>query len=124
VFFATAVEYRMEAATSVEANSGSSSLSGATAAHRHDGRELLGRRGGGVASYRGHAPLVGANEESGGEAPGWNDGERIDEKTQDRIVENISSFALYGFPESQKLTWKPTGPGLIADLDGMDYTQA
>jgi error-prone DNA polymerase len=25
----------------------------------------------------------------------------IDEKTQDRIVENISSFALYGFPESQ-----------------------
>lgn len=24
----------------------------------------------------------------------------------------------------QKLNWKPTGPGLIADLDGMDYTQA
>jgi error-prone DNA polymerase len=24
----------------------------------------------------------------------------IDEKTQDKIVENISSFALYGFPES------------------------
>jgi nucleoside-diphosphate-sugar epimerase len=23
----------------------------------------------------------------------------------------------------QKLNWKPTGPGLIADLDGMDYTQ-
>jgi transposase len=24
----------------------------------------------------------------------------------------------------EKLNWKPTGPGLIADLDGMDYTQA
>jgi nucleoside-diphosphate-sugar epimerase len=24
----------------------------------------------------------------------------------------------------KKLNWKPTGPGLIADLDGMDYTQA
>jgi hypothetical protein len=24
----------------------------------------------------------------------------------------------------QKLNWKPMGPGLIADLDGMDYTQA
>jgi len=24
----------------------------------------------------------------------------------------------------RKLNWKPTGPGLIADLDGMDYTQA
>jgi hypothetical protein len=23
----------------------------------------------------------------------------------------------------EKLNWKPTGPGLIADLDGMDYTQ-
>jgi nucleoside-diphosphate-sugar epimerase len=23
----------------------------------------------------------------------------------------------------KKLNWKPTGPGLIADLDGMDYTQ-
>jgi hypothetical protein len=114
----------MEAVTSVEANSGSSSLPGTTAAHRHDSRKLLGRRGGGVAPCRGHASLVGANEEPGGEAPGWNDGERIDEKTQDRIVENISSFALYGFPESQKLNWKPTGPGLIADLDGMDYTQA
>jgi hypothetical protein len=22
----------------------------------------------------------------------------------------------------EKLNWKPTGPGLIADLDGMDYT--
>jgi hypothetical protein len=24
----------------------------------------------------------------------------------------------------QKLNWKPTGPALIADLNGMDYTQA
>ena len=24
----------------------------------------------------------------------------------------------------QKLNWTPTEPGLIADLDGMDYTQA
>jgi hypothetical protein len=23
----------------------------------------------------------------------------------------------------QKLNWKPTGPGLIADLGDMDYTQ-
>jgi hypothetical protein len=24
----------------------------------------------------------------------------------------------------QQLNWKPMGPGLVADLDGMDYTQA
>jgi hypothetical protein len=24
----------------------------------------------------------------------------------------------------QKLNWKPTEPGLIADLEGMDYAQA
>jgi hypothetical protein len=24
----------------------------------------------------------------------------------------------------QKLNWRPKGPGLIADLDGMDYAQA
>jgi len=38
-------------------------------------------------------------------------------------------FAKVDMPSSsaltqQKLNWKPTGPGLIADLDGMDYTQA
>lgn len=29
----------------------------------------------------------------------------IDEKTQDRIVENISSFALYGFPEAHAVSF-------------------
>jgi nucleoside-diphosphate-sugar epimerase len=38
-------------------------------------------------------------------------------------------FAGHDMPSSsaitrQKLGWKPTGPGMIADLDGMDYTQA
>jgi nucleoside-diphosphate-sugar epimerase len=41
----------------------------------------------------------------------------------------LGRFAAHDMPASsaltrQKLNWKPTGPGLIADLDGMDYTQA
>jgi nucleoside-diphosphate-sugar epimerase len=41
----------------------------------------------------------------------------------------LAHFAVFDMPSSsaltqQKLNWKPTGPGLIADLDGMDYTQA
>ena len=41
----------------------------------------------------------------------------------------ISRFAGHDMPSSsaitqKKLNWKPTGPGLIADLDGMDYSQA
>jgi nucleoside-diphosphate-sugar epimerase len=41
----------------------------------------------------------------------------------------LSHFAGLDMPSSsaltqQKLNWKPTGPALIADLDGMDYTQA
>jgi nucleoside-diphosphate-sugar epimerase len=41
----------------------------------------------------------------------------------------LAVFAKMDMPSSsaitrQKLNWKPTGPGMIADLDGMDYTQA
>ena len=41
----------------------------------------------------------------------------------------LARFAGVDMPSSgaltqQKLNWKPTGPGLIADLDGMDYAQA
>ncbi len=41
----------------------------------------------------------------------------------------LARFAGHDMPSSsaltqQKLGWKPTGPGLIADLDGMDYTQS
>jgi nucleoside-diphosphate-sugar epimerase len=41
----------------------------------------------------------------------------------------IARFAVQDMPSSstltqRKLNWKPTGPGLIADLDRMDYTQA
>ncbi len=41
----------------------------------------------------------------------------------------LAQFAVMDMPSSsaltqQKLNWKPTGPGMIADLDGMDYTQA
>ena len=41
----------------------------------------------------------------------------------------VAMFARLDMPSSsiitrQKLNWKPTGPGLIADLDAMDYTQA
>ncbi len=41
----------------------------------------------------------------------------------------LARFAAHDMPASsaltqQKLNWKPTGPSLIADLDGMDYTQA
>jgi nucleoside-diphosphate-sugar epimerase len=41
----------------------------------------------------------------------------------------LARFAEHDMPASsvltkEKLNWKPTGPGLIADLDGMDYTQA
>jgi nucleoside-diphosphate-sugar epimerase len=35
-----------------------------------------------------------------------------------------SDMPASGALTQQKLNWKPTGPGLIADLDGMDYTQA
>ena len=41
----------------------------------------------------------------------------------------LAIFAGHDMPSSsaltqRKLNWKPTGPGLIADLDGMDYSQA
>ena len=41
----------------------------------------------------------------------------------------LAHFAKLDMPASsaltqQKLNWKPTGPGLIEDLDGMDYTKA
>jgi nucleoside-diphosphate-sugar epimerase len=41
----------------------------------------------------------------------------------------LARFALIDMPSSgaltqRKLNWKPNGPGLIADLDGMDYRQA
>src|ERR1700678_3612685 len=41
----------------------------------------------------------------------------------------LAHFAGHDMPSSsaitqQKLNWKPTGPTLIADLDGMEYTQA
>jgi nucleoside-diphosphate-sugar epimerase len=41
----------------------------------------------------------------------------------------LARFAGHDMPSSsaitrRKLNWKPTGPGLIADLDGMDYAQA
>ena len=40
----------------------------------------------------------------------------------------LGRFAKHDMPSSsavtqQKLNWKPTGPGMIADLDAMDYTQ-
>ncbi len=41
----------------------------------------------------------------------------------------LAAFAATDMPSSgtwtqQRLNWKPSGPGLIADLDAMDYTQA
>lgn len=41
----------------------------------------------------------------------------------------IGHFAQHDMPSSsvltqKKLNWKPTGPGLITDLDAMDYSQA
>ena len=41
----------------------------------------------------------------------------------------LGMFAGQDMPSSsaitrEKLNWQPTGPGLIADLDGMDYSQA
>lgn len=41
----------------------------------------------------------------------------------------LARFAAHDMPASsaitqKKLNWKPSGPGLIADLDAMDYTQA
>jgi nucleoside-diphosphate-sugar epimerase len=41
----------------------------------------------------------------------------------------LAHFAPHDMPSSsaitqRKLNWKPTGPGLIEDLDGMDYSQA
>jgi nucleoside-diphosphate-sugar epimerase len=41
----------------------------------------------------------------------------------------LAHFTGHDMPSSgvltqQKLNWKPTGPSLLTDLDGMDYTQA
>jgi hypothetical protein len=41
----------------------------------------------------------------------------------------LAPFVVLDAPSSsaltrEKLNWEPVGPGLIADLDGMDYTQA
>ena len=41
----------------------------------------------------------------------------------------LAVFAKLDMPSSsaltrQKLNWKPIGPDLISDLDGMDYTEA
>jgi nucleoside-diphosphate-sugar epimerase len=41
----------------------------------------------------------------------------------------LAHFVVHDMPASsaqtqKKLNWKPTGPGLIADLDGMDYARA
>ena len=41
----------------------------------------------------------------------------------------LARFALIDMPSSgaltqRKLNWKPSGPGLITDLDGVDYTRA
>jgi nucleoside-diphosphate-sugar epimerase len=41
----------------------------------------------------------------------------------------LARFAVHDMPSSSaitraKLNWKPTGPGMIADLDAMDYSQA
>jgi nucleoside-diphosphate-sugar epimerase len=40
----------------------------------------------------------------------------------------LGVFAVHDMPSSsaltrKKLNWNPTGPGMIADLDGMDYSQ-
>ena len=56
-------------------------------------------------------PLVSVKPEEAGAHFGW-----------------LAHFVVHDMPSSstrtqQKLNWKPTGPGLIADLDGMDYMQ-
>jgi nucleoside-diphosphate-sugar epimerase len=58
-----------------------------------------------------NVPVVSINPEEAEEHFGW-----------------LARFAQQDMPSSgaltqRKLNWKPTGPGLIADLDGMDYTQ-
>ena len=76
-------------------------LSGTVAPHRHDRRQLQRRRSRRTAPRRRHAPLLAAHEadlevklRAGMTANG------ISPQTQDEIVLAITSFALYGFPES------------------------
>ena len=83
-----------------EAHARRSALSGAAAAHGHDRRQLLRRGSRRAAPRRRHAPLVGAHEESRRQAPRRHDGQRHRREDAGDIIENISSFALYGFPES------------------------
>jgi len=57
-------------------------------------------------------PVVSIKPEEAGEHFGW-----------------LAAFAKADMPSSsaltqRKLNWKPVGPDLITDLDGMDYTQA
>ena len=60
----------------IEAHSGRAALSGTTAAHGDDGRQLLRRGGRRAAPCRGDAPLLGAHEESRSQTPRGHDGER------------------------------------------------
>ena len=57
-------------------------------------------------------PVVSITPEQVGEHFGW---------LSHFIGQDLSASSTI---TQQKLNWKPTGPGLIADLDGMDYTQA
>jgi hypothetical protein len=57
-------------------------------------------RSGGVAPGRGDAAVLGADEESRSRLREGMTANGLDLKTQDKIVENVSLFALYGFPES------------------------
>ena len=89
------------AGTCAQAHAWRSALSGATAAHGDDRCQLLRRGGRRAAPRRRDAPVLGAHEESRRQAPRGHDGQRTSMlQTQDNIIQNISSFALYGFPES------------------------
>ena len=84
-----------------EAHARRAALPGAAAAHGDGGRRLHRRRGRGAAPRDGLQALGGAHgaRSRRGCAPAWRRA-ASPARPQDEIVHGITSFALYGFPES------------------------
>ena len=90
----------------LERTLGVPALPGAAAAHRHGRGGLHRRRGRGAAPRHGLQALARADGVHRGQAPraAWR-ARASSPQAQEEIVKAITSFALYGFPESHSATF-------------------